>query len=82
MSASRDPEDDVLAAEYREAANDHAAEVEARERIEADLDEVADTASGPDDFWAEFDQVAAAIGARWPEALTAEEAVREQRRDL
>jgi prevent-host-death family protein len=40
----------------------------------------SDVESRPETFWAEFDRLAAEIGARWPEELTAEEAVREQRR--
>ena len=36
----------------------------------------------PDAFWAELDRVAAEIGARWPPAATAVEAVDEQRREL
>ncbi|MFW6195546.1 MAG: type II toxin-antitoxin system Phd/YefM family antitoxin [Chloroflexota bacterium] len=34
-----------------------------------------------DRVWAEMDRVAEEIGKRWPRNVTAEEAVREQRRD-
>jgi prevent-host-death family protein len=40
------------------------------------------TAESPEAFWAELDRVAAEIGKRWPEGLSAEEAVSEQRREL
>ena len=33
-------------------------------------------------FWANMDRLAAEIGARWPEGLSAAEAVSEQRREL
>ena len=33
-------------------------------------------------FWANMDRLAAEIGARWPEGLSAADAVSEQRRDL
>jgi prevent-host-death family protein len=39
-------------------------------------------AASADRFWAELDRVAAEIGSRWPEGVTAAEAVREQRREL
>lgn len=32
--------------------------------------------------WADLDRLAEEIGARWPEGVTAAEAVREERRDL
>lgn len=32
--------------------------------------------------WADMDELAAEIAAHWPKGVTAEEAVREQRRDL
>ena len=40
------------------------------------------TSGSPDDFWAELDRVAGEIGSRWPEGLTAVEAVGEQRREF
>jgi len=40
------------------------------------------TAQSPESFWAELDRIAAEIGKRWPEGVTAAEAVTEQRREL
>ncbi len=34
------------------------------------------------DFWARWDRLATEIGARWPEGVSAVDAVREQRREL
>jgi antitoxin (DNA-binding transcriptional repressor) of toxin-antitoxin stability system len=36
----------------------------------------------PQAFWAEVARLAEEIGSRWPEGVTAVEAVREQRREL
>ena len=40
------------------------------------------TATSAELFWAELDRIAAEIGKRWPEGVTAAEAVTEQRREL
>ncbi len=40
------------------------------------------TAQSPESFWTELDRIAAEIGTRWPEGVTAGEAVAEQRRKL
>ena len=40
------------------------------------------TGQSPDSFWTELDRIAAEIGKRWPEGVTAGEAVAEQRREL
>ena len=40
------------------------------------------TAQSPESFWTELDRIAAEIGTRWPERVTAGEAVDEQRRKL
>jgi len=35
-----------------------------------------------DTFWAEWDQLAAEIGAHWPEGVSVEDAIRDIRREL
>jgi prevent-host-death family protein len=59
-------------------------EITYRGRAVARLVPVAEpaTAQSPEAFWAEVDRVAAEIGERWPEGVTAVEAVKEQRREL
>ena len=56
-----------------------------RGRAVARLVPVADTAqrrTGDNGFWTELDELAAEIGAHWPEGVSAVDAVREQRREL
>jgi len=58
-------------------------EITYRGRAVARLVPVTEPAApgNPAGYWAELDRVAAEIGKRWPEGVTAVEAVREQRRD-
>ncbi len=56
-----------------------------RGKVVARLVPVEPTGTGTGDlahFWANMDRVAAEIGARWPEGLSAADAVSEQRREL
>jgi prevent-host-death family protein len=61
----------------------NAYEITYRGRTVARLVPVSDSPQSADreSYWAELDRVAAEIGSRWPHALTAADAVREQRRD-
>jgi prevent-host-death family protein len=59
-------------------------EITYRGRVVARLVPITEPANAqsPETFWAELDRVAAEIGSRWPEGVTAVESVREQRREL
>ena len=56
-----------------------------RGRVVARMVPVGGSSSVPEEVaavWADLDQLAAEIGARWPTGVTAAEAVQEERREL
>jgi prevent-host-death family protein len=66
--------------EQREAIN-----ITHRGRVVARLVPVEETSEKTDEtskVWADMDRLAQEIGTRWPEGVSAVEAVREQRREL